>query len=194
VRVTAVGGADLLDEAFDSGALMPPENLQLGLGVGDIGGYPFDGYRTVLQVRVLTATGNVVPSVMFGEASVHGYRISMVDPVSEPNGGHDLTIEVTRAPATLVFALFVMFLMWALTVLAVALAIEEIHSGRWIDVELIALFGVLLFAFPAVRNSVPNAPALGVLGDFVAYFWCEIALGLGLVALLATHLRRRGAH
>ncbi|RDH78071.1 DUF4436 domain-containing protein [Mycolicibacterium moriokaense] len=191
VRVEATGGADALDLRFDRGAVMAPANLHAALGNGDISDYPFDSYQTIVHVHVMTADGAAVPSVLFAEALVHGYRVTLVEPQSQPNGSNEMTIEIKRAPATLVFALFVMFLMWALTVLSLALAVKEIRSGRRVDVELIALFGVLLFAFPAVRTTVPNAPELGVLGDFLAYFWCEIALGLGLVALLATNVFRR---
>lgn len=191
VRIEAVGGTDALEITFDEGELMTPVSLDAALGKGDIGDYPFDSYQTVLHVHVLTPDGEAVSSVLHGEALVHGYKVGLVEPLSQPNGSNELTVEIGRAPATLVFAMFVMFLMWALTLLALALAFAEIRGGRQIDVELIALFGVLLFAFPAVRTSVPNAPEVGVLGDFFAYFWCEIALGFGLVALLATTLLRR---
>ncbi len=191
VRIEVTGGTDARDLTFSAGELMTPLNLNAALGNGDISDYPFDGYETVIHVHVLDDVGQVVLSTLVAEALVHGYRVTLEGPDRQPNGSNELIIKINRAPSTLFFAMFVMFLMWSLTGLALALAIKEIRSGRRIDLELIALFGVLLFAFPAVRGSVPNSPALGVLGDFLAYFWCEIALGLGLVALLATKLLRR---
>jgi Domain of unknown function (DUF4436) len=32
----------------------------------------------------------------------------------------------------------------------------------------------VLFALPAVRNSMPGAPPLGAIMDFAVYFWCII--------------------
>jgi hypothetical protein len=191
VRVVAVGGAGIVDETFDAGALMPPEDLMVALGGGEISEYPIDSYESLFQVRV-TDAGGAVPSVLMAEAAVRGYRLTMADPVSEPNGGNDITIDVSRGPATLTFAVFVIVLMWALTVLVLLLAVGQIRSGAPIDGAMISLVGVLLFAFPAIRNSVPDVPPPGVLGDFLSFFWCEMALGVGLVALLIFRIRRRG--
>jgi hypothetical protein len=193
VRIEAVGGAEILTEDFAAGALIPPQDLTVALGNGEIAEYPFDGYDAQFQVRVTTPAGEAVPSVLMGETAVHGYRISVIDPVSEPNGGHDLTMNVTRGPATLVFGAFVALLMWALTILVLVVAAKHIRSDEPIDIRLISLLGVLLFAFPAMRNAVPNAPAVGVLDDFLSFFWCEIALGLGMVALLISLIRHKDA-
>jgi hypothetical protein len=97
---------------------------------------------------------------------------------------------VSRAPATLIFAGFIMLLMWTVTLLALMLSAKLIRTGAAIDTPLISLLGVLLFAFTAIRNSMPNAPALGALADYLSYFWCEVALGVGLVALLIFRIRR----
>lgn len=126
------------------------------------------------------------------DAATEGYRMAVSHPGTEPNGTHVLTIEVRRGTATMMFVLFTVFLMWALTALAVAAVVIRINGGGPIELRLISLLGVLLFAFPAVRNSMPHAPPVGVLVDFAAYFWCEIALGLALAALLATYIRRGG--
>jgi hypothetical protein len=83
----------------------------------------------------------------------------------EPSTGNDLAIGVHRVPATLVFA--VSCFMWALTALALIMVVGDIRSTGPIDGSLIALLGVPLFAFPAVRDSVRNAPGLGVLGDYL---------------------------
>ena len=114
--------------------------------------------------------GNPIPSVLTCEASVHGYRFMVTGGMPEPSSGNDLAIGVHRVPATLVFA--VSCFMWALTALALIMVVGDIRSSGPIDGSIIALLGVPLFAFPAVRNSVRNAPGLGVLGDYLSYFWC----------------------
>ena len=190
VRASIVGGAATVDEKFEAGELIPPEDVEIGLE-GDIAQYPFDSYDGMFEVSFRTPDGTEVPSVLLADASVHGYFVKAVDPVSEVDGGNDMTLDVQRSKANLVFGFFVMGLMWALTVLAVVMAAGEIRSGQPVDTPVISFLGVLLFAFPSIRNSMPNAPALGVLSDFACYFWCEITLGLTLVVVLATHVRRR---
>ena len=54
---------------------------------------------------------------------------------------------------------------------------------------MIPLILVLLFAFPAMRSFVPGVPPLGVLVDFFAFFWCEIALGFAVAVVYANLMR-----
>lgn len=191
LRVLAVGGSEILDEKFEAGETMPAEGLDIQLGDGDVGEFPFDEYDAQVQVRVVSPTGEPVPSVLVGEASVHGYRFTVTSGLAEPNRGNNLNFAVRRAPTTVAFAIFIDVLMWALAALALTMALGEIRSAEEIDGAAITLLGVLLFAFPAVRNSVPNMPSLGVLSDYLSYFWCEIGLGLGLVSLLIFNIRRQ---
>ncbi len=83
--------------------------------------------------------------------------------------------------------------MWALTSLTLIVAVGAIRSGDPVEGASIGFLGVLLIAFPAIRNSVPNAPPLGVLGDFASYFWCEITIGVTLVTLLTVQILRTRA-
>jgi Domain of unknown function (DUF4436) len=190
IRVVAVGGAGLVDESFAAGGVMTPRTLPVALEGGDVSQYPFDRYTALLGVRVLTGDGAPVPSVLVVGGSVHGYSVDVADPTREPNGGNDLAISVSRGPATWMFAVFIMVLMWTVTALTLWLTAKLILNNAVIEVPLISLLGVLLFSFTALRNAMPNAPALGALADFLCYFWCELALGLALVALLFFRIRR----
>jgi len=190
LRVIAVGGAGLVDESFAAGGMMTPRTLPVALEGGDVSQYPFDSYSALFGVRVLTSDGAAVPSVLVADGSMHGYSVDIARSTREPNGGNDLTISVSRAPATMIFAGFIVLLMWTVTLLALTLSAKLIRTSAAIDTPLISLLGVLLFAFTALRNSMPNAPALGALADYLCYFWCEVALGLGLVALLVFRIRR----
>lgn len=190
VRVVAVGGAGLVDESFAAGGLMTSQTLPVALSTGDVSQYPFDSYSALFSVRILTADGTPVPTVLIAGGSVHGYSISIGNPPREPNEGNDLTIGVTRAPSTWIFAVFIVLLMWALTILAVRLTANQVRNENPIDGTLISFLGVLLFSFSAVRNSMPNAPAVGALTDYLSFFWCELVLGLCLVAMLVFRIRR----
>ena len=190
VHLTVVGGAEAVDEKLEAGELIPPEDVNVALE-GDIAQYPFDSYDGTFEVSVRGADGKEVPSVLLADASVHGFFVQATDPVSEVDAGNDMTLDAQRSKANVTFSCFVMGLMWALTVLAIVMAAGEIRSGQPVDTPVISFLGVLLFAFPSIRNSMPNAPALGVLSDFACYFWCEITLGLTLVVLLAVHVRRK---
>jgi hypothetical protein len=190
VRVVAVGGAGLVDESFAAGGLMTSQTLPVALVTGDISQYPFDSYTSLFSVRIMTTDGAPVPTVLLAGGAVHGYTISIGNPPREPNEGNDLTISVARAPSTWIFAVFILSLMWALTILAIWLVANQIRGDHPIDGTLISFLGVLLFSFSAVRNSMPNAPAVGALTDYLSFFWCELALGLCVVAMLVARIRR----
>ncbi|WP_157900672.1 DUF4436 family protein [Mycobacterium rhizamassiliense] len=190
VRVVAVGGAGLVDESFAAGGLMTSQTLPVALSSGDVSQYPFDSYSALFSVRILTPDGAPVPTVLLAGGSVHGYSIDIGNPPREPNEGNDLTISVGRAPSTWIFAVFIVLLMWALTILAVLLTANQIRSDKPVDGTFISFLGVLLFSFSAVRNSMPNAPAVGALTDYLSFFWCELVLGLCLVAMLVFRIRR----
>jgi hypothetical protein len=190
LRVIAVGSGGLVDESFAAGGMMTPRTLPVALEGGDVSQFPFDSYTALIGVRILTRDGAPVPSALVADGSLHGYSVGIARPTREPNGGNDLAISVSRAPATLMFALFIMSLMWAVTLLALLLAAKLIRTSATIDTPLISLLGILMFAFTALRNAMPNAPAIGALADYLSYFWCELALGLGLVALLIFRIRR----
>lgn len=190
IRVVAVGGAGLVDQSFAAGGLMTAQTLTVALQSGDISQYPFDSYTALFSVRILTDDGTAVPTVLIAHGSVHGYSIGIGTPPREPNESNDLTISVERAPSTWIFAGFVIVLMWTLTILALILTANDIRRNRPIDAPLITFLGILLFSFSAVRNSMPNAPAVGALTDYMSFFWCELVLGLCVAALLIFRIRR----
>ena len=190
VRVVISAGASVIDETYQTGEIMPPRDIEVDLD-GSIAEFPLDRYESTFEVTVSGKDGSPVQSVLLVDASAHGYQLTAADPISELNGGHDMTMTIARSAATVVFGYFVMGLMWALTALAVVMAVAEIRRKEPIEGSLISFLGVLLFAFPSIRNSIPNSPPLGVLSDFVAYFWCEFVIGVTLVAVLATHATRK---
>jgi len=190
VRVVAVGGAGLVDESFAAGGLMTSRTLPVALESGDISQYPFDHYTALFSVRIVAADGSPVPTVLIADGSVHGYSINIGNPPREPNEGNDLTISVGRAPSSWIFAVFIVLLMWALTILAVVFTANQIRRDKQPDGNFISFLGVLLFSYSAVRNSMPNAPAVGALIDYLSFFWCELVLGLCLVAMLVFRIRR----
>lgn len=140
--------------------------------------------------RGSTAIGTPVPTVLMAGGSVHGSSINIGNPPREPDEGNDLTIRVGRAPSTWIFAVFIVLLMWSLTVLAVLLTVNQVRSERPLDGTFISFLGVLLFSYSGCAIRCPTHPAVGALTDYLSFFWCELVLGLCLVAMLVFRIRR----
>ena len=103
----------------------------------------------------------------------------------------EVRLHVDPSWATVVFAVFIMFVMWALALGAVSVAVNLIRRRRKFEGSFATLLAALLFAFPTVRNNLPGIPPVGVLFDYAAFFWAEALVALSLIALLAGWTLRR---
>lgn len=191
VKVTVLGGADVVHDSYEASEIMLPADVRIPLKSGNISMYPLDRYESTLRVEITTGDGAPIPTSMEVEASNPGYRVQMTS--KSPASGdaiRDLTLQVSRAPTTVFFAIFTSVLMLTLTTLAMMTIFWLLRGGASESVRfMIPLILVLLFAFPAIRSFAPGVPPLGVLVDFFAFFWCEIALGIGVIIVYA-HLMR----
>ena len=80
--------------------------------------------------------------------------------------------------------------MLTLTILALMTIFWLLRGGASESVRfMIPLILVLFLVFPAIRSFAPGVPPLGVLVDFFAFFWCEIALGIGVIIVYANLMR-----
>ena len=191
MKVTVLGGADVVHDAYETGQIMLPADVRIPLRSGNISMYPFDRYESTLRVEVANADGVPIPTAMVVDASNPGYSVQMTTASrSIDSATRDLTLRVSRAPTTIFFALFTSALMLTLTTSAILTIFWLLRGGATESVRfMIPLILVLLFAFPAIRSFAPGVPPLGVLVDFFGFFWCEIALGIGVVIVYINLMR-----
>jgi hypothetical protein len=190
-NVSVLGGADVVNDSYEAGEIMLPADIRVPLRSGTVSMYPLDRYESTLRLEVTNADGTAVPTTLEVDASNPGYRVQMTDTSpSGNNGTRDLDLQVSRAPTTIFFAIFTSVLMLTLTILALMTVFWLLRGGASESVRfMIPLILVLLFAFPAIRSFAPGVPPLGVLVDFFAFFWCEIALGIGVIVVYANLMR-----
>jgi hypothetical protein len=162
---------------------------------GDTSTYPFQNLRIGIGALVVSGglrSGSGVPVRLVFRSAVAGYRVSPDQAVRE---GKDIVaaVELHVQPSweTVAFAVFIMFVMWALALGAVSVAVNLIRRRRKFEGSFTTLLAALLFAFPTVRNNLPGIPPVGVLFDYVAFFWAEALVALSLIALLAGWTVRR---
>ena len=191
VKVVVFGGADVIHDSYEAGDIMLPADVRIPLRSGTITMYPLDRYDSNLRVEVTDAENVPIPTAMSVEASSPGYVVQITSQAKSAVGGvRDLTLRVSRAPTTLFFAGFTSFLMLTLTTIVILTLFWLLRGGASESVRfMIPLILVLLFAFPAMRSFVPGVPPLGVLVDFFAFFWCEIALGFAVAVVYANLMR-----
>jgi hypothetical protein len=122
--------------------------------------------------------------------SIPGFKID-ASKSKESTGdyvGIDMTI--TRAATTKFFSLFVMAMMWGLTISVLFLTLSVVLRGRKVELAMFSFTAALLFAFATVRNAQPGTPPIGTYGDFISFFWAEVIIALCLIILVFTWLLR----
>lgn len=181
---TTVNGS--VGHSYRAGNFMDPFETSVPLD-GDTSTYPFHHLTIVLGALATTGggvqSGKPIRLQLLVVSDLSGYRVS---PNRATREGEqvEVTLHVDPSWATVVFAVFIMAVMWALALGAVSVAVNLIRRRRKFEGSFATLLAALLFAFPTVRNNLPGIPPVGVLFDYAAFFWAEALVALSLIALL----------
>jgi hypothetical protein len=175
-----------LAHRYRAGNFMDPFETTVPLD-GDTSTYPFHHLKVELSALASTAggvrSGKTVPLQLHVSSSLAGYRVSTQSAIRE-GPLVDVVLHVDPSWAAVAFAVFIMVVMWALALGALAVAVSLVARRRRFEGAFAGFLAVLLFAFPTVRNSLPGIPPVGVLFDYAAFFWAEALVALALIALI----------
>jgi hypothetical protein len=186
----SVDGVPGGSESFPAGRLPVPVQSTVSM-VGDLSQYPFDSYRSLLVVEVAPTSGRGLVPVHL--AITAGQRDWSVRPSNSAIvQGNALTVDigVSRGTATLGFALFQMGIMLVLAGIALAITYVTVIAGRQLEFSYFTWLGALIFALPAVRNSLPGGPSIGTLADSLVFFPALATVTMCMLAAAITFVRR----
>jgi hypothetical protein len=144
---------------------------------GDPSDYPFDTYSAELPFAATVGdvlTDAATPSLVWGAvayAQMQNFRFRFEFDKSSDASIIFLRVEVQRPPSSKVFSIFVVILMWLLTVATVTITFQVFLRDRDVAPNLLSAQASLLFAMPSVRNTQPGSPPIGTLLDTVSLFW-----------------------
>ncbi|KAJ3118684.1 hypothetical protein HDU96_010014 [Phlyctochytrium bullatum] len=170
---------------FSKDLPMSSQDLSTRFARGDPNNYPIETYVSYLshqfqQMTALpqesttfflsgtyldpdTSTLLPVPLTLSIVGALQTFSIDIPEATDVSDGGRGtlvgVKVRVVRSFTTKAFSVFVMVVMWVLSVLTFCLAMSP-----WIR----------RFALPAIRNSQPGVPAIGCTADVVSFFWCEM--------------------
>ena len=134
-----------------------------------------------------------VPLAVDFFGSIAGYKIEAAKSKDSDDTYVGIEMKIARSSTVVFFSGFVMVLMWGVTLAVLFMVLSIVLRGRKIELAMFSFIAALLFAFTALRNSQPGIPPIGTLSDFMAFFWAEVILSLGLLAIIFTWLLRPGA-
>lgn len=152
---------------------------------GDLEGWPFDRYRSVLTTSASVVEGDGRQAIPYhvevtGHV-IHGWRISASADVPQPDGDASaFELVVKRAGGTMVMGLLLVLVLIALPVLAFFVVFETVTRRKKVEATYFSWFAALLFATVPIRNFLPGAPPPGS--------WVDVAVVVWVLAGLVTAL------
>ena len=167
-----------------------PVELTLNLYDGEVSNYPIDEYKADLQIETFLEAGSEdetpVPMIINFTAKNH---VLEVQAEMKPGGeAHelDLLLKLKRSAVVQGFAWFVNGLMVMMALCAVIVAFNVAYRGKKLEPNLLVWMSALLFVLPSLRTTLPGAPPIGALTDFLVFFWVEGAIALCLFIMVLT--------
>ncbi|GGQ54254.1 DUF4436 family protein [Streptomyces asoensis] len=178
--------ATLSDLTFPAHERITPKDVQIALTGGSISDYPFDTYETDIEVWA-TQGGRQVPVRMLFSNNATLFSISTTSPASAQEAV--VRLRLSRSGSLLVFAVFMMVVMWALAASVLLGAWYLTTRGEGLVWPALAWMAATLFALAAFRNTAPGSPPIGCVLDWFAFLWAETVIALCLITVVLTGVR-----
>ncbi|HEY9367966.1 DUF4436 family protein [Streptomyces sp.] len=179
-------GATLGDLEFTAHERLATRDVKVALTGGAISDYPFDTYATDIAFRAQLGGKQVPVRLLFSNNDTL-FSIS-----AEPRPSRQeavVSLSLARSGSLLVFAVFMMVVMWALAssvLLGTWYLTTRVKGLVW---PALAWMAATLFALAAFRNTAPGTPPIGCVLDWFAFLWAETLIALCLITVVITGIR-----
>jgi len=157
--------------------------------------YPFDDHVADIRIFVDRTDGGIeqrVPVKLDTTlCSFEGYKINLTPASDHATDYVHLQVELQRTLPIRLFTIFISVLMLTVAIGFMNMVRKLVKSKAPPDINELAFGAALLFAFPAIRSIQPFVPPMGVLSDFVGFFWAETIVAGSLIAYLNCWIKRK---
>lgn len=184
-------GTGPVTHTFAANGHLTPWDVNIIAVSGDILEYPFDRYRFEVDIDG-KANGKPI-AVEAGLGSVpHGIRARLTD-IRELGGTADVAISVRRSGSVIFLAALSTICLLVVALAALSVAWQVAEQGRKIDFSMMTWVAAFMFVIPAVRNSLPGAPPIGALIDFLLFFWLQVLAAAATTTLVVFWMKQKPA-
>ncbi|KAI0630294.1 hypothetical protein C8Q77DRAFT_253278 [Trametes polyzona] len=157
--------------------------------------YPFDEYATQLVFFSENAATNesIAVSIVKTTGLAVGFNIQLRNPtdIKDDFGTVIKNIEVTRGRAVRIYAIFIVLVIWLVTLTFMIICVLSVFFGKGISSGVLVLPMGTLFAFTQLRSTLPGAPdGFGAVIDFMGVLPCLAILTICSVFMTAIFLFR----
>ncbi|MEV6583205.1 DUF4436 family protein [Streptomyces sp. NPDC051582] len=178
--------ATLGDLEFKAHERIATQDVQVAMTDGSVSDYPFDSYATGIEFRALLDGKQVPVRLQFSNNDTL-FAVAAT-PAPDPREAA-VGLELTRSGSLVVFAVFMMGVMWALAAAVLIGAWYLTTRGEGVVWPALAWMAATLFALAAFRNTAPGTPPIGCVLDWFAFLWAETIIALCLIAVVITGVR-----
>ncbi|KPI06006.1 hypothetical protein OV450_3881 [Actinobacteria bacterium OV450] len=162
------------------------KDVQVAIRGGSVSDYPFDTYETGIGFRALLG-GKQVPVRMLFSNSDTLFSVSVTPGPDRQEAV--LALALSRSGSLVVFAVFMMLVMWALAAAVLIGTWYLTTRSQGLVWPALAWMAATLFALAAFRNTAPGTPPIGCVLDWFAFLWAETIIALCLIAVVITGVR-----
>lgn len=166
--------------------------VTLDLARGDLAWYPLDRYAAMLEIEAHGSgddTGPVPLQVNFLSRQHTMHVEARLAPGSRPHD-LDVALDLQRPAVARGFAWFMQALMLVVAASAFIVAFHVGYRQKKPEGPLLVWMSALLFVLPAFRGMLPGSPPLGVLTDYLVFFWVEGLVACCLLVMVLAWARR----
>ncbi|KAI0374102.1 hypothetical protein BV20DRAFT_1033503 [Pilatotrama ljubarskyi] len=161
--------------------------------------YPYDKYDTQLVFFAERAATNESVSIAIvrttGIAVGFNVQLQNTTDITDNFGTVIKNIEVTRGPVVRLYAIFIVLVIWLVTLTFMATCVLNVFFGKGISSGVLVLPMGTLFAFTQLRGTLPGAPeGFGAVIDFVGLLPCLAILTFCSIFMTAIFLLRDPEH
>lgn len=173
----------------------PAETVLVDLYNGSVRDYPFDKYRTTLNLQCQdkaaadSGSPDLVPVHMTVWEEILGYQVKPTEVQADRPGEVRVELNIRRTGAVRFFATAMFVAMVVLGTCSAVLGALVFLGARKIEVTMVGAIGAMVFALPVLRRALPSDPPLGIRADVLIYFWAEIAVVSALALFVFTWSR-----
>ena len=118
----------------------------------------------------------------------HKSHINLTDGEGTTENVVFIEAEFKRSVVTQFFSMFIITIMWVLSLSLFTLTITLYTRRRKVEPPTIAVAGALLFALPGLRNAQPGIPTLGCAADTAGFFWNMLLIALSIVLMMWNYI------
>ncbi|MGT2531935.1 DUF4436 family protein [Streptomyces nojiriensis] len=174
------------DLAFKAHERLSTKDVEVAMTGGSISDYPFDAYQTDIGFAAQVGGREVPVRMLFSNNDT----LFAVDAIPVPTQrGVLVGLDVFRSGSLLVFAVFMMIVMWALAASVIIGSWYLMTHDSGLVWPALAWMAATLFALSAFRNTAPGSPPIGSVLDWFAFLWAETVIALCLTVTVITGVR-----